>query len=245
MFVQPGIVSVVDEAQRSTRTRPAKAALSRDAVIEAALWVLKREGIEGLSMRRIAQRLDTGAASLYVYVANRDELYSLVFERIASEIELPAANPKKWREQIKQIANEMLRVLGEYPGSSRMTMAHVPTGPNAMRLAEAILGLLRAGGVSDAAAAYAMDLLSLYITSIAYEESIRSGGGGAKNSAEGYPEHKAELDAAFGSLDAQRYPNITELAPAMTVGDGPQRFEWGLDIIINGLLATPQPGASN
>lgn len=233
----------MEEAPRSTRTRPAKAALSREAVIEAALAIIKTEGMDSLSMRRIAQRLDTGAASLYVYVANRDELHDLVFDRIISEVTVPVADKKRWRAQLHEVAFEMVRVYDRYPGSARLAMAKIPTGEGALRVTEAMLALLNAGGISDDAAAYAMDLLSLYITSIAFEQHVRAESGFAfdEDHVEGM---RAEFEAKWSALPAEEFPHLTRLAPIMTKGDGDERFGWGLDIMLNGLLATPKPGAS-
>ena len=59
---------------RSTRDRPAKAPLSEDAVVDAALAILQSDGLEAVTMRRVAAALDTGAASLYVYVSGREGL---------------------------------------------------------------------------------------------------------------------------------------------------------------------------
>jgi len=85
-------------APRSRRERPAKPPLSRDAIVAAALEIARTEGIEALSMRRVAQALDTGAASLYVYVADRDELHALVFDAAIGTIEIEPTDPARWRE---------------------------------------------------------------------------------------------------------------------------------------------------
>ena len=69
-----------EASPRSRRDRPAKPALSREAIVDAALAIVREEGIDALTMRRLAQALDTGPASLYVYVANRDELWDLLFD---------------------------------------------------------------------------------------------------------------------------------------------------------------------
>src|SRR5919202_563473 len=90
-------------APRSRRERPAKPPLSRDAIVAAALEIARTEGVEALSMRRVAQALDTGAASLYVYVADRQELQELVFDAAIGTIELPAIEPERWREQLKEL----------------------------------------------------------------------------------------------------------------------------------------------
>ena len=60
----------------------------------------------------------------------------------------------------------------EYPGMARLAMAHIPVGDNSLRVAESMLSLLKAGGVSDQAAAYAADLIGSYTTAIAYEQSL-------------------------------------------------------------------------
>jgi AcrR family transcriptional regulator len=227
-------------APRSRRERPAKPPLSREAIVAAALDIARTEGVEGLSMRRVAQALDTGAASLYVYVADRRELQELVFDAAIGTIEIPPVEPEHWREHLKELARRMVKMMAEdFPGMAIMAMSHIPTGENAMRGVEAMLTLLKAGGASDEAAAYAADLLSLYVTAIAYEESLYA----RLYSDPQHEEHEvARLAERFAALDAGRFPTMAALGPAMTRGDGRERFELGLDVIINGLLATPMEG---
>ncbi len=227
-------------APRSRRERPAKPPLSRDAIVAAGLEIARTEGVEALSMRRLAQALDTGPASLYVYVADRDELHALLFDAAIGTIETEPVDPARWREQLKELARRMVKMMAEdFPGIALLAMTHIPTGENAMRGVEAMLTLLKAGGATDQAAAYAADLLSLYVTAIAYEESLY-------RKLYSDPEHEQRevqrLAERFGALDAERYPTLAALGPAMTRGDGQERFELGLDVIINGLLATPTEG---
>jgi AcrR family transcriptional regulator len=75
-------------------TGPAKPPLSRDAIVRAALEIAAAEGMEALSMRRVAQALDTGRASLYVYVSDRDELYDLLFDAAIGTIETEPTDPR-------------------------------------------------------------------------------------------------------------------------------------------------------
>jgi hypothetical protein len=126
----------------------------------------------------------------------------------------------------------------EYPGLARLAMAHIPTGDNVLRLTDAMLGMMRAGGMEDQAAAYAGDLLSMYITAIAYEQSLYA-------QSERRPdadEYLAGVAARFASLPPEQYPNIVAVAPLLVRGDDQERFELGMDVIINGLLATPTEG---
>jgi AcrR family transcriptional regulator len=228
---------------RSRRDRPAKSALSREAIVDAALAILREEGLEAVSMRRIAQALDTGPASLYVYVANRDELHELLFDAAIAGIETEPVDPARWRDQLKALGHRMIKMMVEdYPGIAFLAMTHIPIGDNALRVTESMLALLKAGGASDQAAAYAADLLSMYVTAIAYEQSIY---------AARYrdPEHEKlevkKLAQRFATLDAERFPTMAGLAEAMTRGDGDERFELGLDVIVNGLQATPTEGRLN
>src|SRR5919206_4896896 len=204
-------------APRSRRERPAKPPLSRDAIVAAALEIARTEGVEALSMRRVAQALDTGPASLYVYVADRGELHELLFDAAIGTIEIEPVDPARWREQLKELARRMVKMMAEdFPGIAILAMTHIPTGENAMRGIESMLSLLKAGGASDEAAAYAGDLLSLYVTAIAYEQSLY-------RTLYSDPEHGQReverLAERFASLDPERFPTTVALGPAMTRGD--------------------------
>ena len=118
------------EPPTSRRARPAKAALGRDVIIETALELLRTEGYEATSMRRVAQALDTGPASLYVYVANRDELLDLMLDRAIAEVPLPDPDPVRWREQLKELMHAQARLMtDDYPGLTRHAMSTIPTDP--------------------------------------------------------------------------------------------------------------------
>ena len=225
---------------RSRRERPAKPALSREAIVEAGLAIVREEGIDALTMRRLAQALDTGPASLYVYVANRDELWELLFDAAIAAVETEPTDPARWREQLHALSARSVHVMAvEYPGVAKLAMAHIPSGENALRVAESMLSLLKAGGVSDQSAAYAADLLTTYINAIAYEQSVYA-------TEHDDPEHDlrevARIAERFASLPTERYPILTALGALMTRGDGQERFALGLDVLINGLLATPAEG---
>jgi AcrR family transcriptional regulator len=227
-------------APRSRRERPAKPALSREAIVDAALAIARDEGVEALSMRRLAQALDTGPASLYVYVADRDELHELLFDAAAGTVETERVDPARWRDQLKALVRRMVKMMAEdFPGMAQLAMARIPTGDNVLRVADSMLALLKAGGASDQAAAYAADLISMYATAIAYEQSLYK-----RLYAD--PDHEQReverVARRFAAIDPERYPTMAALGPALTRGDGEERFELGLDVIINGLLATPTEG---
>jgi AcrR family transcriptional regulator len=223
---------------RSTRDRPAKTPLSVEAVIEAGLRVLRAEGIEAVSMRRVAAELDTGPASLYVYVRNRQDLLNQMFDAVAREIDLTdEPDPKRWREQLEALLTATRDAMDRYPGIARVPLANVPTGPNAMRVSNHLLGILRAGGVDDRSAAWFVDVVFLYVNAAAFERSIYVAEGAEEATLQ------EEIHETFTRIDAEAYPNMVALMPYLTSGAGDERFAFGLRLMINGLLSTEPPEA--
>jgi hypothetical protein len=127
----------------------------------------------------------------------------------------------------------------EFPGIAILGMATIPTGDNALRVTESMMSLLRAGGAEDQAVAYAADLLSMYASAIAYEQSLYA----TLFADPDYEQREIERVAErFTSISPERYPTMGAIAPLMTRGSGHERFLLGLDVIINGLLSTPTAG---
>src|SRR5688500_16523621 len=108
----------------------ARRALSRELIVTAALKVLRAEGIDAVSMRRVAAELDTGAASLYAHVANKEELLDLVFDAVSGEIPLPEPDPARWREQITRLWTDSQEALARNGDIARVALGRVPVGPN-------------------------------------------------------------------------------------------------------------------
>src|ERR1700677_263234 len=107
---------------RSTRDRPAKAPLSEGAVVDAALAILKSDGLEAVTMRRVAAALDTGAASLYVYVSGREGLFQAMLDRVVSTIELEPLDPSRWRAQVHTLLQRLHQALVDHPGMAAVTL---------------------------------------------------------------------------------------------------------------------------
>ena len=87
--------------------------LTQEAIVESAIKVLDAEGLAGFSMRKVADELNTGAASLYWHVGSKDGLFDLIFEEIIGEQveEIPDPDPKHWQEQLKEVARTMRRAI--------------------------------------------------------------------------------------------------------------------------------------
>ena len=217
------------------RQRPARAPLTREGIVDAAMRVLAREGADGLSMRRVAEELGTGPASLYWHVANKDELVNLLIDRVASEIEMPPPDPAHWQRQLKDWMVQARQVFRRYPGVAGLTLGRIPVGPNLVRWNEWLLALLRGAGIPDRIAAYAGDLGGLYLGATAYEEGL------PLPSPTGQPLTPDQLVAMFRSyyesLPPDQFPNVHATLDELFSGGPDERFELGLDIIIRGLAS--------
>ena len=129
----------------------------------AAIEVLDEAGVVGLSMRRVADRLGTGAASLYAHVTGKEELLELVFDELVGQVPLPEPDPKIWREQVRQMLRDLRGVLISHRDAALAGLGRIPTTPKALVAAERLAATLRAGGLSDRVIALGLDQLTLYV----------------------------------------------------------------------------------
>jgi AcrR family transcriptional regulator len=208
---------------------PAKAPLTRDAIVDAALELLDADGLDGVSMRRVAQKLETGPASLYQHVGNKDELLELVLDRVSAGIEIPVpgVGPDGWQEPLKELLRRMRKVIGAHQDLAYIMLGRVPTGPNALAGAEGLLKILRDGGV---------DMLALFVASVTYEDAIRARIIGSHEEAEAYVD---QVRAYLKALPADRFPTLVAMADTLTTWDGDEdsAFEFALDVQVRGISA--------
>jgi AcrR family transcriptional regulator len=224
-----------------SQPRERKEPLTTERIVDAAMVLMKREGYDNVSMRSLARELGTGPASLYAHVANKDELDQYVVDRISAMLEVPEPDPDRWQEQLKDVLRDTLQLYRQHPGAARAAMGMIPTMDGGLGAAEGILAIALAGGVSPQAAAWFCDLAAAYVGAIAYEETIwiaRENSSAAGKD----PDHEAideQLREVMAGL-ADRFPLIHRYADEMTAGDGDERFEFGIDVLLAGLAAVSE-----
>ncbi|MFJ8824575.1 TetR/AcrR family transcriptional regulator [Streptomyces sp. NPDC102467] len=216
---------------RSRRERPAKPALSRDGIVAAAVRVLRAEGLGKVTMRRLAGELDTGPASLYVYVRNTDELHAAVLDALLAEVDLTPARDASgdWRDRLTALLTSYLDMLFRHPSLARSALTVRPAGEHYLDLVEALLSLLLAGGVSDARAAWGIDLLLMYATATAAEHAGRA------------EDHMDPTAAAIAAASPARHPELARLSTTLVAGAPSSRLDWGFAALIAGIAAAPEP----
>ena len=209
--------------------------LTQEAIVKAALHVLDTDGLEGFSMRRVAEQLDTGAASLYWHVGSKDGLLDLILEEvIAEQVDvIPDPDPEKWRDQLKEFARTMRRTILSHRDIVEISIGRVPMGPNALLLSERVLAIMRAGDVPDGLAVQSYLLLMSAINGFTMDEA-----GWSDDEDAGTPavEEMAQMVRGYlESLPRDGFPNLTEVAESFAVSDQDARFELMLDLFVEGL----------
>jgi AcrR family transcriptional regulator len=240
------------ERQARRRREP----ISRQAIVTAAIQLLDREGLAALSMRRLAEELGTGAASLYWHVGSKDGLLDLVFDELIGEEQVPDADPSRWQEQLKDIARAQRRVSLRHPYLVRISIGRIPMGPNALRFSERVLAILRAGGLPPRLAVQGYLLLIATVNGFTLDETGVDDAGPAgadeagRAGADGGPPPRdpASLQEAanlardyVAALPAEHFPHMVSLADEFAFADADERFELLIDIFVDGLARHAAP----
>ncbi|HVU79255.1 MAG TPA: TetR/AcrR family transcriptional regulator [Gaiellaceae bacterium] len=209
--------------------RPRREPLTREALTTVALRIVDEDGLDALSMRRLAQELGVQASGLYTYVSGKAELLQLMLERVSAEVEVPDPDPEHWQEQVKDVLRGLYRVLGSHRDLAGAALANIPLSASALTFADRAIALLIAGGLPPKVAALAADLLPQFVTVSAYEGSLFA------QRLEREPDYFDRVTAFFSALPPERFPTLMSLTDELMSNEGDERFEFGLDVLIRGL----------
>lgn len=204
---------------------PPRPPLTRDRVLQAAVAVADREGLNALTMRRLGAELGVEAMSLYKHVANKDGVLDGIVELVIGKIAIPSPG-EPWKRAMRRRAISAREVLRRHSWAIGLLEARGSTGPAALRYLDAILGNLRAAGFSVENAAHAFWVLDSYVYGQVVQELS-------------LPVGSSEESLLAGETKGE-YPHLVEVAEhARTAGytvDG--EFEYGLDLILDALERT-------
>lgn len=199
----------------------------------AALSIIDSDGLEGLTMRKVAGRLEASAGALYSHVANKRQLLELMVDRVFEGLDVPTAEPTEWPEQVKQMCRDIRARLRSHRDLARVMLGRIPVGPSFVTVLEQQLAFLTDAGVPERIAAYLGDLLGLYVAAFAFEESVSEGGANSE-----VDQFRSYLEA----LPRDRFPYIAALHHVMAGIDHDERFELGLEIILQGVARISSRG---
>jgi len=212
-------------SRRSARARPP---LSRERVLRAAMLLADREGVEALTMRKLARELGVEAMTLYYYVAKKGEILDGIGDLVASEIELPSGEVG-WKAAVRQRAISAHEVLLRHPWASMLWVSSMTIGPGRLRYMDAGLRAYREAGFSPALTEQAFHAVENHIVGFTLQEID-------------FPvarEQVVEAGASFlEKLPAEAYPYLAEHVQQHLEGPGHVNegdFEFALDLILDGI----------
>ncbi|KDN85895.1 TetR/AcrR family transcriptional regulator [Kitasatospora cheerisanensis] len=218
-------------------------AVTRQSLAAAALRVLERDGLAGLSMRKVAAEVGVRAASLYWHVRNKEELLDLLNDALIADAEIPPREGS-WREQFLEYGRRHRALLLARRDAAKVVAGRLAPGPHTLAVLEDQLDRLRAAGFGDADAAMASYLLSAYVQGFVLQEQSPLSAAEAAGASRG--EAARAAGETFRTLPGDTYPNLVALADDLTDPDMNTRFEFGLQRLADGLAALlPQGGTAS
>jgi AcrR family transcriptional regulator len=212
------------------RRSPGRPPIPLDRIVSTALQIVDDDGADALSMRTLAQRLDSGTATLYRHFTGRADLVAHVVDMVFGSVELDVArlSAMTWQEACKAAAHSMFDVLRRHRNVTPLLAEDVPIGPNALAARERMIAFLLANGFPPALAARSYATLARYVLGIAIQLT----------GARGAPDD-ASLSGVFRDLDPLIFPATVAVAEHIPVPLD-EEFAFGLELIIDGLTQSLQ-----
>ncbi len=218
------------------RARQRQTPLSREAILAAAIELADAEGLGSVTMRRLAASLGVEAMSLYNHIANKDELLDGMADQVAAEIEVP--DPELgWKTAIRRSAISAHDVFMRHPWASGLLESRTNLGPARLRYVDAVIGVLSGAGFPLTTVGFAFMALDSHTYGFTLQELS-------------WPfdaDHAPEMAATMvETVPADDYPNLAAMAEAAATNPGsfPLRFDFGLDLILDGLERLRDEAAS-
>ena len=217
-----------------TATEKARAPLSRDRVLRAAVSLADREGIDSLSMRRVGTELGVEAMSLYNHVANKEDLLDGMLDVVLGEIEPALEDEGDWRRVFHDRALSARRALQRHPWASEVIASRINPTPSMLAYLDSMIGVVRRAGFSLDLTHHAMHTLGSRALGFSQELFEESGD---------VDVDPATMDLMVKQMAAQ-FPYAAEIATKVrhdnesVVGAGCDdqfEFEFGLNLILDGL----------
>jgi len=218
--------------------RTARVPLTRDLILERAIELIDRDGLDGFSLRKLAAALDVTTPALYTHVRNREELLVLVFDLVVSRMERPEDDSTDWAEDLRVIARSWRQTMLAHPEMARLSALGMPLGPSLLVRMDAVFGALLRGGLVERDAfsigiAFAVDFMGFALFIDANNPLRQLERAGATPDAA-----RDQLAQMLSALPADAVPNVAALRDYFE-GDISQSavFDEGLEFLIDAARA--------
>jgi AcrR family transcriptional regulator len=231
--------------RRERGKRGPRPGLSAEAIVEAAVRIADAEGLEAISMARVAAELGFTTMSLYRYVDSKDELLQLMFNASALGAESLVIEGDSWRPRLRAWAVIQREMLDRHPWITQMPMPAPPLAPNSLHFVERGLQALEGTGLADMDKLRIIGLLSSYTLNegrMAYD-AARAAAHALKAAQDEQSPPAPPLtfeDLLRELVDERTYPNLYRLAwssPRDHPRSEREEFLMGIDLILDGVQA--------
>jgi AcrR family transcriptional regulator len=211
---------------------------SREQITAAAIKVADAEGLEAVSMRRVAREIGAGAMSLYRYVGSKDDLIELMIDATQGEDPLPEAPSGDWRADLEQVAHRGRAVMLRHPWTAAVTSSRPSFGPNSVRIFEYALSCVDGLGLSiDEMLTIVLSLIS-YVRGFVQGELAEAEAQRRTNlTEEQWRQHQGPWIRQL--MDSGRYPLFSKVIIDAELPhlDIDRQFRAGLDHLLDGIRA--------
>lgn len=207
-----------------------RAPLSRQRALSTAVALADAEGIDSLTMRKLAHELDVEAMSLYHHVASKHDILDGMIDMVFGEIEVPSGTD--WKTAMRQRAISVRATLTRHRWAISIMESRTSPGPATLRHHDAVIGCCRQAGFSVEMAAHAFSMIDSYIYGFVLQE--------VNLPFDDTNDLEEVVDAILSGLSTDDYPHLAELTTDYVLQPGysyGNEFEFGLALILDGLEA--------
>jgi AcrR family transcriptional regulator len=221
-------------AKTGTEPEGDKPRLSKRTVTENALKLADADGLDTLTIRKLAQHLGVTPMALYWHFRSKDDLLEGVAEQIWGELDVNVNPDAPWWAQLQRMLESLVRVLRAHPAAPQLMLAHEKRNEPALRATEIVLDILRTAGFDPQyASAIARSALWTGITLVLSEPGFQP-----EMSADERAEWQRRNQVELSLLPTARYPRLVECAGPMSACDDPEfHYEFGVRLFIDGVRA--------
>lgn len=202
--------------------------LTREQIVGAAIQIVDRDGLDALSMRRLAAELSVGTMSLYYHVPDKTALFDLILEAVMGDWDMSVDDPAApAQERMMTMAWALRRALMAHPNAVPIALSRPLRTPGQLRPIEKMLGILLQVGVSPTDAMMSVEVIGHFVfgSSMAYANHLASTQG-----------HEPTAEEAFASITPQEFPNLMRAAQEADQVSWDSSFEAGMRALVDGLV---------
>lgn len=216
------------------RSAPAsRTALSPDRIVEAAIALAEEQGVQAVTIRQVAKRLDVTPMALYWHFKNKDDLLDGMVDWLYGEMTFSLDEPTAWQDQLRSIIDAELTVFRAYPATAMLIMTRGSTSTNTLFAVETALGVLGRAGFAPNDASRVVPYLEMIVSLVARESLLA-----AADDTREQRVWRRRVRATIQSLPPERFPNMIAAAEPLSTGTDPDSYyTFGVDLLIAGIEA--------